>query len=124
VRTNVVGARGDLRYLREAARPIDEADRHAKKELQKKVRGVLNLERQVEQRPGPVAEARGYFSAVRSAVTDDGRPPPDAGGLRLHGRLGAIAAGLGRPEAQGGSQSGWGGSRGWSIADCRRPQSP
>ena len=33
-------------YLREAAKPIYEADRHAKKELKKQVRGVHQLERQ------------------------------------------------------------------------------
>ena len=93
-------------YLREAARPIYEADRHAKKELKKKVRGVRNVERQVEGRAGPEAEAvRGYCSAVRSALTDDGRPPLEASGLKLHGRLSAIAASLGGLEAKGGSPS-------------------
>src|SRR5918996_267491 len=38
-------------YLREAARPIYEADRHAKKELKKVVRGVRPIERAVESRP-------------------------------------------------------------------------
>ena len=37
-------------YLREAARPIYEADRHAKKELKKHVRGIRPIERQVEGR--------------------------------------------------------------------------
>lgn len=93
-------------YLREAARPIYEADRHAKKELKKTVRGVRNVERQVEGRTGPGAEAvRGYCSAVRSALTDDGRPPLDASGLKLHERLSAVAGSLGRLEAQGGSPS-------------------
>ena len=88
---------------REAARPIYEADRHAKKELKKTVRGVRNVERQAEGRAGPEAEVvRGYGSAVRSALTDDGRPPLDASGLKLHGRLSAVAASLGRLEAQGG----------------------
>ncbi|OWK35718.1 Transposase [Fimbriiglobus ruber] len=32
-------------FLREAARPIDEADRHAKKELKKTVRGIRGIER-------------------------------------------------------------------------------
>jgi hypothetical protein len=91
-------------YLREAARLIYEADRHAKKELKKKVRGVRNIERQVEERTGPQADVvRGYCSAVRSALTDDGRPPLDASGLKLHERLNAVAASLGRLEAQGGS---------------------
>src|SRR3989442_4392095 len=37
-------------YLREAARPIYEADRHAKKELKKNVREVRGIERSVEGR--------------------------------------------------------------------------
>jgi hypothetical protein len=39
-------------YLREAARPIWEADRHAKKELKKHVRDVRSIERSAEQQPG------------------------------------------------------------------------
>ena len=90
-------------YLREAARPIYEADRHAKKELKKKVRGVRTIERQVEEQTGPEAEVvRGYCSAVRSALTDDGRPPLEASGLKLHDRLSAIAASLERLDEKGG----------------------
>jgi hypothetical protein len=75
-------------FLREAALPIFEADRHAKKELKKGVRGVRPIERAVEGRTDPEAElARGYAAAVRSAITDDGRAPLDAAGLRLKGRL-------------------------------------
>lgn len=80
-------------YLREAAKPIYEADRHAKKELKKRVRGIRPIERQVEGRTDQEAQAiRGYCSAVRSAITDDGRPPLQASGLKLHGRLSAITA--------------------------------
>lgn len=90
-------------YLREAARPIFEADRHAKKELKKRVRGVRPLERQVESRTDPEAEVvRSYCSAVRSALTDDGRPPLAASGLRLHERLSAVASSLQRVQAKGG----------------------
>lgn len=86
-------------YLREAARPIYEADRHAKKELKKKARGVRGIERRVEGRTDPEADVvRGYCSAVRSALTDDGRPPLEASGLKLHGRLGAIVGSLVRAE--------------------------
>jgi len=86
-------------YLREAAKPIYEADRHAKVELKKKARGVRVIERKVEGRTDPEAEVvRGYCSAVRSALTDDGRPPLDASGLKLHGRLGAIVGSLVRAE--------------------------
>lgn len=84
-------------YLREAARPIYEADRHAKKELKKRVRGVRPIERSIEKRSDPEAEViAGYCTAVRSALTDDGRPPLEAPGLKLHQRLTAVATSLGR----------------------------
>jgi len=84
-------------YLREAARPIYEADRHAKKELKKRVRGVRPIERSVEEQEDVEGEiVRGYCAAVRAALTDDGRPPLAAPGLLLHDRLEAIAASLGR----------------------------
>ena len=84
-------------YLREAARPAYEADRHAKKELKKRVRGVRPIERALEGRTDAEAEAaRGYCDAVRSALTDDGRPPLEASGLKLHQRLSAVAASLDR----------------------------
>jgi hypothetical protein len=89
-------------YLREAAKPIYEADRHAKKELKKRVRGVRSLERRVEGRQDPQAEImRGYCAAVRSALPDDARPPLVASGLKLYDRLGAIAQSLERSEKRG-----------------------
>ena len=92
-------------YLREAALPIFEADRHAKEELKKRVRGVRPIERAVEGRDDPEAEAeavRGCCAAVRSAITDDGRPPLAASGLKLKGRPEAVAASLDRAAAKGG----------------------
>jgi hypothetical protein len=89
-------------YLREAALPIYEADRHAKKELKKRVRGVRPIERAVEGREDVEARAvRGYGAAVRSALTDDGRPPLAASGLKLHGRLTAVADSLERVAKKG-----------------------
>src|ERR671930_1215321 len=89
-------------YLREAAKPIYEADRHAKTLLKKRVRGVRPLERQCEGRTDHEAEVvRGYCSAVRSALTDDGHPPLAASGLKLHDRLTAIADSLERVEKRG-----------------------
>ena len=95
-------------YLREAARPIFEADRHAKKELKKRVRGIRKIERAAEEE----AEAgeddaeseivRGYCAAVRAALTDDGLPPLAASGLKLHDRLSRIAASLDRVAARAG----------------------
>src|SRR5215210_919454 len=90
-------------FLREAALPVFEADRHAKKELKKRVRGVRPIERAVEGREDAEAEAvRGYCAAVRSAITDDGRPPLAASGLRLEDRLAAVAASLDRAATKGG----------------------
>jgi hypothetical protein len=84
-------------YLREASRPIYEADRHAKVLLKKKGRGIRPIERKVEGRDDQEAVAtRAYCAAVRSALTDDGRPPLEASGLKLQGRLGAIAESLDR----------------------------
>jgi len=92
-------------YLREAARPIYEADRHAKVLLKKKVRGIRPIERKLEGRDDPEATAaREYRAAVRSALTDDGRPPLEAPGLKLEGRLSAIAESLDRVARKRGSR--------------------
>lgn len=86
-------------YLREAVKPIYEADRHAKKELKKRVRGIRPLERRVEKREDAVGVAiQGYCQAVRSALTDDGQPPLDAAGLKLQERFTQISESLERVE--------------------------
>jgi hypothetical protein len=95
-------------FLREAALPVFEADRHAKKELKKGVRGVRPIERTVEGRTDPDADlVRGYAAAVRSAITDDGRAPLDASGLRLKGRLEKVAGSLERVSSKGGRRARW-----------------
>jgi hypothetical protein len=92
-------------YLREAAKEVYEADRHAKKELKKRVGGVRPIERELEGRQDPEAEAvRGYCLAVRSAITDDGGPPLSASGIKLHDRLGAIGNSIERVDTKGGFQ--------------------
>jgi hypothetical protein len=84
-------------YLREAATPVYEADRHAKVQLKKKARGIRPIERKVEGRDDPEADTiRGYCAAVRSALTDDGRPPLEASGLKLADRLAKVAGSLDR----------------------------
>jgi MULE transposase domain len=90
-------------YLREAAKPVYEADRHAKKELKKQVRGIRPIEREVEQEENEEGIiTRKYCLAVRSALTDDGHPPLSAPGLKLHERLSLIAASLERIAQKGG----------------------
>ncbi|GHP00280.1 hypothetical protein KSF_103270 [Reticulibacter mediterranei] len=89
-------------YFREAAKLVYEADRHAKKELKKHIRGARPLERAVEKRDDAEAEAiRGYCLAVRSALTDDSRPPLEAPGLKLYERLSAIVASLTKVSEKG-----------------------
>jgi hypothetical protein len=96
-------------YLREAAKPISEADRHAKKELKKRVRGIRRIERQAEESDPDDEESeivRGYCAAVRAALTDDGLPPLAAPGLKLQDRLSQIAASLDQVAARAGSLPG------------------
>ena len=98
--------------LREAAKPISEADRHAKKELKKRVRGIRKIERAAEKKTedgeddAETEVVRGYCAAVRAALTDDGLPPLAASGLKLHDRLGRIAASLDRVAARAGDLPG------------------
>jgi hypothetical protein len=88
--------------LRAAAQPSSEAERHAKKTLQKRVRGMRPLARPLAGRTAPQAEVmRGSGSAVRRALTDDGRPPWAAAGRKLHDRLTAIAASVERVDKRG-----------------------
>jgi hypothetical protein len=109
-------------YLREAAKPIADADRHAKKELKKRVRGVRPLERALAGRTDEEAEVgRGYCLAVRSALTDDGQPPLEASGLKLQERLQAIDASLARVTEKRACPMNWPVSSGWYGEDSLRP---
>lgn len=61
--------------------------------------GEILLARRVEGRTDELAEVvQGYCAAVRSALTDDGRPPLEASGLRLQVRLSDIVSSLARAE--------------------------
>jgi hypothetical protein len=92
-------------YLREAALPVYEADRHAKVQLKKKVRGIRPIERKLEGRDDAEADPiRGSCAAVRSALTDDGRPPLEASGLKLADRLTKVAESLDRVDSKRGSR--------------------
>jgi hypothetical protein len=118
---------GHCHSLREAATPLYAADRHAKKTLTKRVRGIRPIARKLEGRTAPEAEImRGYCRAVRSALTDEGRPPLAASGLTLHTRLCAIATSLERVEKRGPCPRSWDAcrrsSRGVSLTP--RPSGP
>ena len=88
--------------LRAAAKAVDEADRHAKQARKKRLRGVRPSDRQLEKRPDPEAEGiRGYGSAGRSALTDEGHPPLAASGLQRPDRLTALSQRLERVAKRG-----------------------
>jgi hypothetical protein len=90
--------------LNAAAKPVYAADRRAKKALQQRVRGVRPIERQGDGRTPSESEViRGDGGAVRRALTDEGRPPLVAAGLRRHDRLAAIAASCDRSAKRGAS---------------------
>ena len=82
-------------YLREAAKPIYEADRHAKKELKKRVRGVRPIERKARgaRRPGGEGDP-GLLR--RGAQRLDRRRPAAVGGPGA-GAEGATGSGGGEP---------------------------
>jgi hypothetical protein len=74
--------------------------------VKKKVRGIRPIERKVEGRDDREAEViRGYCAAVRSALTDDGRPPLEASGLTLADRLEKVAASLDRVASKRGCRT-------------------
>ena len=61
--------------------------------------------RRAAMRPRP-SVVRGYCAAVRSAITDDGRPPLAASGLTLKRRLEKVAASLDRVAQKGAARRG------------------
>src|SRR5215469_2990043 len=84
-------------YLKDAIDPLSEADRHAKTQLKKQLRGVRPIERALEEYKTPENDAiRGYCLAVRASLTDDGRSPLEASGLRLHERLTQVSDSIAR----------------------------
>lgn len=88
---------GQFHYLKDATQPLYDADRQAKTQVKNRVRGVRPLDRALEERSEPEAEAiRGDCLAVRSSLTADGRAPLEASGLNLQERLSQISASIAR----------------------------
>lgn len=80
-------------YLKDVAQPICDLDRHMKKELKKKIRGIRAIERQAEQSPSKDAQVvADYCLAVRAVMRDDGRYPLEPPGMKLYQQLQLIAA--------------------------------
>jgi hypothetical protein len=93
-------------YLRDMAQPVADADRHLKKEIKKRVRGIKAVEDSAE-RLGQTAEARialDYCQAIRVVMRHDGKYPLDPAGLELYSKLEKIAASIERSIAARGSK--------------------
>src|SRR6266446_1668893 len=88
-------------YLKDATKPLYEADQHAKTQLKKQLRGVRPIERALEEHKTPENEAiRGYCLAVRASLTDDGRSPLQAAGLRLYDRITQVSDSIARVQGK------------------------
>jgi hypothetical protein len=84
-------------YLKDVAQPVCEADRHVKKELKKKIRGIRDLERQAENSPSKEAQVvADYCLAIRTVMRDDGKYPLEPPGVQLYQKLQLIAASVER----------------------------
>lgn len=99
-------------FLRNLAKPVLEADSHAKVQMRKKVRGLRSIERAVqEQKPLATEEARDgsppppddgsevvldYCGAVRGILNDSQGGPLQPPGLRMADALGEVRQSLER----------------------------
>lgn len=102
-------------YLKDIAKPVVDADRKLKMELKKSMRGLRDVERKIEQvEKKATAEhncfsataeaevcneaqvAKGYVSAVRALLLEDGEPPLHLPGMLIYERAQAIQASLQR----------------------------
>src|SRR5713226_4987736 len=96
--------RCQFHYLKDATKPLYEADRNAKTQLKKQLRGVRPIERALEEHKTAENEAiRGYCLAVRASLTDDGRSPLQAAGLRLYDRITQVSDSIARVQEKKGS---------------------
>ena len=90
-------------FLRALAKPILEADSHAKVELRKKVRGLRTVEKEIRDHQKTASEASEvgnitleYCSAVRGILNDDQGGPLHPPGIRMAEGLNAVKASLDR----------------------------
>jgi hypothetical protein len=84
-------------YLKDVAQPVCEADRHMKKELKKKIRGIREIERQAVQSSTKEAHVvADYCLAIRTVMRDDGKYPLEPPGVQLYQKLQLIAASVDR----------------------------
>jgi hypothetical protein len=94
-------------FLRDVAAPVLAADRHAKVQMRRKVRGLRAIERATLADLATPADAStsasavvlDYCAAVRGILNDDQGGPLDPPGLRMATALADVRASLGRVAA-------------------------
>jgi len=83
--------------LRMPLTPTTEPTDMRKAQLKKHLRGVRPIERALEEGSTPENDViRSYCLAIRAALTDDGRSPLHASGLRLHDRVTLVSDSIAR----------------------------
>ncbi|AKG37515.1 transposase [Paenibacillus durus] len=93
-------------YLKDIAKPVMELDRKLKTGIKKNLRGIRELEKQVQCESSDEAEiTKEYLAAVRSILLEDGNPPLDLPGIRVYEGAKAIQKSLKRCSKKGGSDS-------------------
>ncbi|BCG60546.1 hypothetical protein PUR_39710 [Paenibacillus sp. URB8-2] len=91
-------------YLKDIAKPVMELDRKLKTGIKKNLRGIRQLEKQVQPDDSEdAAIAKDYLAAVRSVLLEDGNPPLDLPGIRVYEEAQAIRNSLQRSAKKGGS---------------------
>lgn len=89
--------RCQFHYLKDATKLLYEADRAAKTQLKKHLRGARPIERALEEHKTLENEAiEGDCLAVRASLTDDGRSPLQASGLTLYDRVTQVSDSIAR----------------------------
>lgn len=80
-------------YFKDIAKPLVEKDRKLKTNIKKKLRGIRDIERKIENSSSENFEeeiASDYISAIRSVLLEDGKPPFELPGTRVFERTKAI----------------------------------
>ncbi|TBL67336.1 transposase [Paenibacillus thalictri] len=82
-------------YLKDIAKPVVDIDRKLKTGIKKSLRGIREIEKQIEKETSAEAEiAKDYLAAVRSILLEDGNPPLDLPGIRIFENAQAVQQSL------------------------------
>jgi len=93
-------------YLKDIAKPVVDADRKLKTGIKKTLRGIREIEKQVEKEASDEAEiTKDYLAAVRSILLEDGNPPLDLPGVRIFENAQAVQQSLERSLTKKGARA-------------------